>query len=634
LGDERSVCAWELLRAGITTSPTSRAKPPLAELNYQMDLFPPEHIRNFSIIAHVDHGKSTLADRLLEMTGTIVKGANNAQYLDKLQVERDRGITVKAQTATLLHRHQGGNYLLNLIDTPGHVDFSYEVSRSLAACQGALLLVDASQGIQAQTVANFYLAWNLDLKVVPVINKIDIPSADPEKVTQQVVQMFDVDESDVLYVSAKTGVGMQSVLEAVVEKIPAPTALVSNKLQVFLFDCFYDEYRGVICLVELMHGKLTKGDKVISKATGKVYEVLEIGVLHPEPVPSEALYAGQVGYIITGMKSTREARIGDTFCLPKDTEVEALPGFQPAKPMVYAGVYAVDSSQYENLRNALDKLTLNDASVSVTPETSAALGAGFRCGFLGVLHLDVVMTRLQQEYKLEVLATSPTVPYEVTHSGGTVQTISNPVEMPDTHLISSIREPTVTATIITPAEYVGSLLQLCMELRGTQKEYTFLDGDRVLLRYQVPLPEIVTGFYDELKSRSSGYATFDYEDSSLEEADVVQLSIRVNGEMVDAMTNTVHRSKALRVGRSQLLKLKEILPRQQFQVALQAMVDNKVIARETISAVRKDVTAKCYGGDVSRKRKLLEKQKEGKKRMKRIGSVDIPQDAFVGLLKQ
>ncbi|KAK3237052.1 hypothetical protein CYMTET_52838 [Cymbomonas tetramitiformis] len=614
-----------------STSPSREQEAsPLANLKFDMSAFPAENVRNFSIIAHVDHGKSTLADRLLELTATIRRGGP-AQYLDKLQVEKDRGITVKAQTVTLVHEIDSKPYLLNLIDTPGHVDFSYEVSRSLSACQGVILLVDAAQGIQAQTVANFYLAFELDLAIIPVLNKIDVPTADPERCKDQLQNMFDIDPDSVLQVSAKTGKNLPELLRAVIEHVPPPRGSKDAKLQVLLFDCFFDEYRGVICLVEVINGVLQKGDQVISKASGKMYDVLQVGVFHPEPVPTGSLHTGQVGYIITGMKTTREARIGDTFCRTREEkEVEALPGFRPAKSMVYAGLYPLDASEFDLLRIALEKLTLNDASIAVAQEATAALGMGFRCGFLGLLHMDVVTQRLEQEYNLKVVVTPPTVPYEVHHENGTVETISNPSQMPPSHEVASILEPTVIATIITPQEYVGGLLTLCSARRGEQLEYTFIDDARALLKYRIPLPEIVTGFYDELKSKSSGYASLDYEEDKWVAADVVQLSIRVNGEPVDAMTTLVHRSKSLRAGKDAVSRFRDILSRQLFQIAIQAVVDNRVIARETLSAMRKDVLAKCYGGDVSRKRKLLEKQKEGKKRMKRVGNVEIPQEAFVG----
>lgn len=607
--------------------------------------YSPERIRNFSIIAHVDHGKSTLADRLLELTGTIKRGHGQPQYLDKLQVERERGITVKAQTATMFYNcnHNGANikdadkaptYLLNLIDTPGHVDFSYEVSRSLAACQGALLVVDAVQGVQAQTVANFYLAFESNLAIIPVINKIDQPTADPERVKAQLKSMFDLEPSDCLLTSAKTGLGLEQVLPSVIDRIPPPSGNTSSPLRMLLLDSYYDEYKGVICHVAIVDGVLRKGDKISSAATGHTYEVADIGIMHPELTPTGVLLTGQVGYIVSGMRSTKEARVGDTLHHSRFS-VEPLPGFKPAKHMVFSGLYPADGSDFDALNHAIERLTCNDASVSVTKESSSALGLGFRCGFLGLLHMDVFHQRLEQEHGAHVISTVPTVPYIFEYSDGSKAQVQNPAMLPSNpnKRVTASWEPTVIATIIIPSEYVGPVITLCSERRGQQLEYSFVDSQRAFMKYRLPLREIVVDFYNELKSITSGYASFDYEDSDYQESDLVKLDIVLNGQSVDAMASIVHKLKAQRVGRELVEKLKKFIDRQMFEITIQAAIGAKVIARETISAMRKNVLAKCYGGDVTRKRKLLEKQKEGKKRMKRIGSVDIPQEAFHELLR-
>ncbi|KAG5527448.1 hypothetical protein RHGRI_028366 [Rhododendron griersonianum] len=607
--------------------------------------FPTEKIRNFSIIAHVDHGKSTLADRLLELTGTIKRGHGQPQYLDKLQVERERGITVKAQTATMFydHKFQGANdidvqeprrFLLNLIDTPGHVDFSYEVSRSLAACQGALLVVDAAQGVQAQTVANFYLAFESNLTIIPVINKIDQPTADPDRVKAQLKSMFDLDPNDALLTSAKTGQGLEHVLPAVIERMPPPPGNCNSPLRMLLLDSYYDEYKGVICHVAVVDGTLRKGDKISSAATGQSYEVLDVGIMHPELTPTGVLLTGQVGYVVSGMRSTKEARVGDTLHQSR-TIVEPLPGFKPVKHMVFSGVYPVDGSDFEALNHAIERLTCNDASVSVTKESSTALGLGFRCGFLGLLHMDVFHQRLEQEYGAHVISTVPTVPYIFEYSDGSKVQVQNPAALPSNskQRVTATWEPTVIATIIIPSEYVGPVITLCSERRGEQLEYTFIDSQRVCMKYRLPLREIVVDFYNELKSITSGYASFDYEDSEYQASDLVKLDLLLNGQPIDAMAAIVHTLKAQRLGRDLVEKLKKFIDRQMFEITIQAAIGSKVVARETVSAMRKNVLAKCYGGDVTRKRKLLEKQKEGKKRMKRVGSVDIPQEAFHELLK-
>ncbi|KAH7847444.1 hypothetical protein Vadar_026152 [Vaccinium darrowii] len=607
--------------------------------------YPTERIRNFSIIAHVDHGKSTLADRLLELTGTIKRGHGQPQYLDKLQVERERGITVKAQTATMFHDHkfQGTNaidaqepvgFLLNLIDTPGHVDFSYEVSRSLAACQGALLVVDAAQGVQAQTVANFYLAFESNLAIIPVINKIDQPTADPDRVKAQLKSIFDLDPNDALLTSAKTGQGLEHVLPAVIERMPPPPGNCNSPLRMLLLDSYYDEYKGVICHVAVVDGTLRKGDKISSAATGQSYEVLDVGIMHPELTPTGVLLTGQVGYVVSGMRSTKEARVGDTLHQSRSI-VEPLPGFKPVKHMVFSGVYPVDGSDFEALNHAIERLTCNDASVSVTKESSTALGLGFRCGFLGLLHMDVFHQRLEQEYGAHVISTVPTVPYIFEYSDGSKVQVQNPAALSSNpkQRVTATWEPTVIATIIIPSEYVGAVITLCSERRGEQLEYTFIDSQRAFMKYRLPLREIVVDFYNELKSITSGYASFDYEDSDYQASDLVKLDILLNGQPVDAMAAIVHNLKAQRVGRDLVEKLKKFIDRQMFEIIIQAAIGSKVVARETVSAMRKNVLAKCYGGDVTRKKKLLEKQKEGKKRMKRVGSVDIPQEAFHELLK-
>ncbi|XP_020268823.1 translation factor GUF1 homolog, mitochondrial isoform X2 [Asparagus officinalis] len=617
------------------------------EFGVDLSQYPIERIRNFSIIAHVDHGKSTLADRLLELTGTIKKGLGQPQYLDKLQVERERGITVKAQTATMFHMHSprcGVNdiaheqnppsFLLNLVDTPGHVDFSYEVSRSLAACQGALLVVDAAQGVQAQTVANFYLAFESNLSIIPVINKIDQPTADPDRVKAQLKSIFDLDPEDALLTSAKTGQGLEHVLPAVIERIPPPPGDCDSPLRMLLLDSYYDEYKGVICHVAVVDGALRKGDKITSAATSQVYEVKDVGIMHPELTPTGVLFTGQVGYVVSGMRSTKEARVGDTLHHAKSIIVP-LPGFKPVRHMVFSGLYPADGSDFDALNHAIEKLTCNDASVSVTKETSTALGMGFRCGFLGLLHMDVFHQRLEQEYGAQIISTIPTVPYIFEYSDGSKSQVQNPAMLASNPKlrVTASWEPTVTATIIIPSEYVGPVITLCSERRGEQLEYSFIDSQRVLMKYRLPLREIVVDFYNELKSITSGYASFDYEDAEYQKSDLVKLDVLLNGQPVDALASIVHNLNAQRIGRQLVEKLKEFIDRQMFEITIQAAIGSKVIARESISAMRKNVLAKCYGGDVTRKKKLLEKQKEGKKRMKRVGSVDIPQEAFHQILK-
>ena len=601
----------------------------------QLDLkaFPTSRIRNFSIIAHIDHGKSTLADRLLEICGTISNRNKNEQVLDKLQVERERGITVKAQTASLFYEYKGQTYLLNLIDTPGHVDFNYEVSRSLYACQGALLLVDAAQGIQAQTMANFYLAFEQNLTIVHIINKIDMANAQPERVTEEIVKAFDANPDEVVYASGKSGIGIDKILEAIITKIPPPPGSTTAAPRFLLFDSWFDIYRGVVCLIEIIDGQLSKGDKIISAYTGEQYEILDIGLMYPDPVANKTLYTGQVGFIITGMKTVKEAHIGDTFFDPK-RPTEALPGFKPAKPMVFAGIYPIDTTDFQVLKESIEKLCLNDPSITVEKETSAALGFGFRCGFLGLLHMDVFKERLEQEYDMSIITTAPTVLYKITQQGGNKMDIENPADFPDASTIELIEEPMINAAIMTPKEYLGGIMNLCQERRGEQKEMTYIDEERITLHYTMPLSEVVTDFYDTLKSISAGYASFDYELAGYVKSKMVKMNILLNGKPVDALSVIVHEEKAFNMGRDLTKKLKEVVHRQQYEVAIQAAIGAKVIARETISPLRKDVTQKLYGGDITRKMKLLEKQKKGKKKMKQVGTVELPQEAFFSVLKR
>lgn len=597
--------------------------------------FTPDKIRNFSIIAHIDHGKSTLADRLLETTGTLsTRKGLNEQFLDKLQVERERGITVKAQSASMFYTYKGSTYLLNLIDTPGHVDFNYEVSRSLYACQGALLLTDASQGVQAQTLANFYLAFEQDLTIIPVINKIDLPHANVEKAAKELERLFDFTSEQCLLASGKSGIGIHEILEAIIQRIPQPKGDITLPLKALLFDSWYDDYRGVICLVAVQDGIIKKGDMIHLLQSDAKYEVLEVGIMYPNETAMSALYPGQVGYIITGMKTVKEARVGDTLTHVR-SQVTPFPGFKPAKPMVFAGIYPVESEEFDLLADAIEKLTLNDASVSVEKKSSNALGLGFRCGFLGLLHMDVFKERLEQEYNLNIIATAPSVMYyiDLDHNKGRL-TIENPSDFPDPSQINAILEPTLNATIIVPQKFLGNILELCQKKRGIQKSMSFMDEDRLVLEYKLPLNEVATDFYDQLKSVSSGYASFDYEIGEYEEADLVKMDILLNGQPVDALSCIVHRQSSAFIGRELSEKLKQVIPRQLFEVIIQAAIGAKIIARERVAPLRKNVIAKCYGGDISRKRKLLEKQKEGKKRMKQVGNVEVPQEAFLAILKR
>ncbi|XP_063777051.1 translation factor GUF1, mitochondrial [Pseudophryne corroboree] len=600
-----------------------------------------DYIRNFSIIAHVDHGKSTLADRLLEITGCIPKASSNKQVLDKLQVERERGITVKAQTASLFYTFEGKRYLLNLIDTPGHVDFSYEVSRSLSACQGVLLVVDANEGIQAQTVANFFLAFEAQLSIIPVINKIDLKNADPERVEKQIEKMFDIPASDCIRISAKFGTNVETVLQEVVRKLPPPKVERGGPFKALLFDSMFDHYRGVVASIAIFGGEVCKGNKIVSVHTGKSYDVNEVGILTPEEMPTDKLCAGQVGYLVAGMKAVQEAQIGDTFHLYKQP-VEPLPGFKDAKPMVFAGMFPVDQSEYSNLKNALDKLTLNDSSVSVSRDSSAALGAGWRLGFLGLLHMEVFNQRLEQEYNASVIMTAPTVPYRAVLSsqklikeyGAQEITIVNPTAFPDKTVASAYLEPMILGTIISPDEHLGKIMSLCQSRRAEHKSLIYIDDHRIMLKYLFPLNEVVVDFYDNLKSLSSGYASFDYEDAGYQAADLIKMDILLNGCAVEELVTIANREKAYEVGKAICEKLRDAIPRQLFEIAVQAAIGSKIIARETIKAYRKNVLAKCYGGDISRKMKLLKRQAEGKKKMRRIGNVEVPKDAFISVLKR
>ena len=592
-------------------------------------------IRNFSIIAHIDHGKSTLADRLLEYTGAVPQSKMREQYLDKMDIERERGITIKAQTVRLRYRAEDGRgYVLNLIDTPGHVDFTYEVSRSLAACEGALLLVDASQGVEAQTIANVYLAMEHDLVIIPVINKIDLPSADPERVKLEIEELLGLDVHDAILASAKFGTGTKEVLEAIVNKIPFPQGDAGKSLRALIFDSHFDSYRGVVTIVRVVEGVLEKGASIKLMSTCKTFEVEEVGVFSPEAVSMEALGPGEVGYLMANMKRVRDARVGDTITDAAKPADKALPGFKPAKSMVFCGFYPVDPGDYTFLREALEKLWLNDAAFSFEPETSAALGFGFRCGFLGTLHMDIIKERMEREFGLQLVATAPTVVYRVVRRDGVVEFVDNPVKLPSSQEIDRIEEPYVRAAVITPAEYLGGLFSLLADRRGEQESMEYIERGRVVLSYRLPLNEILSDFYDKLKSVTRGYASFDYEAAGYRKADLVKLDVMLNGQLVDALSVVTHREKAYHKGRELVRRLKEIIPRQLFEVAIQAAVGSKVIARETVKPLRKNVTAKCYGGDITRKRKLLEKQREGKKRMKQIGKVEIPQEAFMTVLER
>ncbi|NLW56865.1 MAG: elongation factor 4 [Firmicutes bacterium] len=591
-------------------------------------------IRNFCIIAHIDHGKSTLADRLLEFTGAVSQREMTEQLLDSMELERERGITIKARSVRLTYQAQDGNeYILNLIDTPGHVDFTYEVSRSLAACEGALLVVDATQGVEAQTIANLYLALEHDLEIIPVINKVDLPSAEPERVRQQIGELFGFDPQDAILTSAKTGLGTQEILEAIVERIPAPKGMPDQPTQALIFDSQYDPYKGVVSYIRVFQGKLAIGDRIKMMATGKEFEVTELGIFQPTMSPVEQLHSGEVGFLIAGIKNVQDTQVGDTITHADRPADQPLPGYRPAKPMVYCGLYPVDNVDYGALREALEKLKLNDAALIFEPETSNALGFGFRCGFLGLLHMEIIQERLEREYNLSLIATAPSVVYRVYRTDGEMVEVRNPADFPDVGVIDYLEEPYVKASMILPHDFVGPIMELCQDKRGIYKSMEYLTTDRVMLLYELPLAEILTDFYDKLKSRSKGYASLDYEYLGFVQSDLVKMDILLNAKPVDALSAIVHRDKAYHLGRQLAQKLRKLIPRQLFEVPIQAVVNNKVIARETVKALRKDVLAKCYGGDITRKRKLLEKQKEGKRRMKQLGTVEVPQEAFLAVLK-
>ena len=595
----------------------------------------PKYIRNFSIIAHIDHGKSTLADALLSYTGALSQREQKEQFLDNMELERERGITIKAQTVCLTYKSKkdGETYQINLIDTPGHVDFSYEVSRSLAACEGAILVVDAAQGVEAQTLANVYLALENNLEIIPVLNKIDLPTADPEGVKKQIEDTVGLDCTGIVHASAKENIGIEDILEAVIARVPPPAANADLPTRALIFDSWFDAYQGVVVLVRLKDGQIHKGERIKFMATGRDYEVLRMGKYTPFPVPCDTLSSGEVGFIICGIKDIRDVKVGDTVTNLKNPAPEQLAGFQRIKPMVFAGIFPVVASEYQNLKDALDKLCLNDSSLTFEVEKSLALGFGYRCGFLGLLHMEIVQERLEREFNLNLITTAPTVVYRITKNDGTVLMLENPSGMPDETQIAKMEEPYVKVTLHTPKDYIGALLKLCEDKRGIQIKMDYVTESKVIIEYKLPMNEMVMDFYDRLKSITKGYASLEYEFLDFEEAELSKMDILINGEPVDALSLIIHKSKAQTRGRALVEKMRELIPRQQYQVAIQAAIGSKIVARETLSAIRKDVTAKCYGGDISRKRKLLEKQKEGKKRMKQIGSVDVPQEAFLAILK-
>jgi GTP-binding protein LepA len=592
-----------------------------------------KNIRNFCIIAHIDHGKSTLADRLLEYTQTVEGKAMQAQVLDNMDLERERGITIKSHAIQMKYKYKGEEYTLNLIDTPGHVDFSYEVSRSIAACEGALLIVDAAQGIQAQTISNLYMALENDLEIIPVMNKVDLPQAMPEEVEDQIVELLGCDRSDILRVSGKTGIGVYDLLDAIVERVPTPKGDPDAPLQALIFDSVFNPFRGIIAYFKIVNGSIKKGDHVKFVATEKEYEADEVGVLKLEMQPQNEVTCGSVGYIISGIKASKEVKVGDTITHVKRPCAKAIEGFEEVKPMVFAGVYPIESEDFENLRSSLEKLQLNDASLTFQPESSVALGFGFRCGFLGLLHMEIIQERLDREFNMDVITTVPNVSYKVYDKQGNCKEVHNPAGLPDPTLIDHIDEPFIRASVITSTAYIGPIMTLCLGKRGVLIKQDYISGDRVEIIYDLPLGEIVIDFYDKLKSISKGYASFDYHMHDYRPSKLVKMDILLNGEQVDALSTLTHFDNAVNFGRRMCEKLKELIPRQQFDIAIQAAIGAKIIARETIKAVRKDVTAKCYGGDISRKRKLLEKQKEGKKRMKQVGNVEVPQKAFLAVLK-
>ncbi|HRL79073.1 MAG TPA: translation elongation factor 4 [Propioniciclava sp.] len=592
---------------------------------------PPQIIRNFCIIAHIDHGKSTLADRMLQLTGVVDERSMRAQYLDRMDIERERGITIKSQAVRMPWRVGDADYVLNMIDTPGHVDFTYEVSRSLAACEGAVLLVDAAQGIEAQTLANLYLAMEADLQIIPVLNKIDLPGAQPEKYAEELASLVGCEPADVFRVSGKTGEGVPELLNAIVAQIDAPVGDADGPARALIFDSVYDTYRGVVTYVRVVDGSLKHRERVAMMSTRTTHELLEVGVISPEPIPGKALGVGEVGYLITGVKDVRQSRVGDTVTLQHNQATQPLAGYKNPNPMVYAGLYPIDGADFPELREALEKLQLNDAALTYEPETSGALGFGFRIGFLGLLHMEIVRERLEREFNLDLISTAPNVVYRVVMEDGSQHQVTNPSEFPEGK-IAEVWEPVVHATILTPTDYIGTILELCQQRRGLQRGMDYLSSDRVEIRYTLPLAEIVFDFFDALKSRTKGYASLDYDEAGEQAADLVKVDILLHGEPVDAFSSIVHTDAAYSYGLAMAKKLKELIPRQQFEVPIQAAIGARVIARETVRAMRKDVLAKCYGGDISRKRKLLEKQKEGKKRMKMVGRVEVPQEAFVAAL--
>jgi len=593
-----------------------------------------KNIRNFSIIAHIDHGKTTLSDRLMERTGALTQREMTEQFLDSMDLERERGITIKQHSVRLHYAAKDGqDYVLNLIDTPGHVDFSYEVSRSLAACQGALLVVDASQGVEAQTLANAHLAADAELEIIPVLNKIDLPGAEPDKAKEQIEHVIGIDASEAILASAKQGIGIEEILEAIVRRVPPPRGNPEGPLRALVFDSWFDQYRGVVILVHVVDGRLDPRQKVRLMASGGMYEVEQLGVFTPKPVPVDSLSAGEVGFVIAGIKKVSDVAIGDTLTEAKNPAPEPLPGFKEIKPMVFAGLYPVDADQYAELRDALEKLRLNDSSFFYEPETSAALGFGFRCGFLGLLHMEIVEERLEREFNLELLVTAPSVRYRVLKTNGDIVEVDSPAKLPDSGSIELIEEPIITATILTNDEFVGPILKLCEEKRGVQKGLEYITPTRVMIEYELPLNEILLDFYDRLKSASKGYASLDYQFTGYWTSPLVKLDVLVNGDPIDALSLIVHKDTAYQRGKSLVEKMRKMIPRQMFEVAIQAAIGSRVIARETVKPLRKNVLAKCYGGDITRKRKLLEKQKEGKKRMKRVGRVDIPQEAFLAVLR-
>jgi GTP-binding protein LepA len=604
---------------------------PMARTAHQPSATPPESIRNFCIIAHIDHGKSTLADRMLQLTGVVDARQMREQYLDRMDIERERGITIKSQAVRMPWESAGALYTLNMIDTPGHVDFTYEVSRSLAASEGAVLLVDAAQGIEAQTLANLYLAMENDLTIIPVLNKIDLPAAQPEKYAEELARLIGTEPQACLRVSGKTGEGVDALLDEIVRQIPGPVGDAAAPARAMIFDSVYDTYRGVVTYVRVIDGNLSARERIVMMSTRATHELLEIGVISPEPVPAKGLGVGEVGYLITGVKDVRQSKVGDTVTNAGKPATSALSGYRDPKPMVFSGLYPIDGSDYPGLREALDKLKLNDAALVYEPETSAALGFGFRCGFLGLLHLEIVRERLEREFDLDLISTAPNVVYEVSLDDGREVTVTNPSEYPEAK-IAEVREPVVRATILAPSEYIGAIMELCRQRRGALRGMDYLSQERVELRYMLPLAEIVFDFFDQLKSRTRGYASLDYEPDGDQVADLVKVDILLQGEAVDAFSAIVHKDKAYAYGVAMAGKLKDLIPRQQFEVPIQAAIGARVIARENIRAIRKDVLAKCYGGDITRKRKLLEKQKEGKKRMKMVGRVEVPQEAFIAAL--